>query len=299
LFDTIKIVKLIDKLPEEVIARVAEPFGWNNCLWLPHFDKNSGEVMHYKSHLKNLKLYLRGSELTICNSLQKFFMQNNYEAFTFYQVRDAITELDANFDFDLFSAEVKKTAVAVVINEVEDNSFKNWLEYKGNKPILMRNGKKIYGAHFKGTNYNIKGYDKTYQTKAESKTILAKNLIRFELEANNRYFNGRKESIGIYTVADLVNKNKFDVLGNELLKVYDTIKKQPIINYKELQPKEIRLLATMSNEATSEGLKKYHQHTFKKDRKDYLKLLRTFDDNELEKKIRSKILEQIEYCKNT
>jgi len=297
LYDTTKIVKIIDKLPEEVNTRPVEPFQWNNCLWLPRFNKY-GEVTIYESYLGNLKLRLRGSELTICNSLQKFYMQNNYEAFTFSQVQDAITKLDTYFDFDLYSAEVKKTAVAVVISDSEDNSFKNWIEYKSNKPILMRNGTKIYGAHFKGTNYNIKGYNKTYQTQAESKTTLTKNLIRFELEANNRYLNDRKESIGIYTVADLVNKNKFDVLGNELLKVYDTIKKQPIINFKELQPKEIRLLATMSNEATSKGLKKYHQHTFKKDRKDYLKLLRTFDDNELEKKIRSKILEQIEYCKN-
>jgi len=298
LYDTTKIVTLIDKLPKELVTRIKEPFHWNNCLWLPRFNKYTGEVTHYESNLKNLKLWLRGSELTICNSLQKFYMQNNYQAFTFCQVQDAIAKLDTYFDFDLYDAEIKKTAVAVVIDGGVDNTFKNWLEYKGNKPILMRNSTKIYGAHFKGTNYNIKGYDKTYQTKSESNTRLTKNLIRFELEGNSRYFNNRKETIGIYKVADLVNKNKFNALGDELLKVYDTIKKQPIINYKALQPKEISLLAVMSNNATFQGLKKYHPHTFKLFRKEYSKLLKSNNNEELENTIRNKIIEQINYCKN-
>lgn len=297
MYDTTKIVKIIDQLPKEAVARAKTPFEWNNCLWLPRFNKY-GEITTYESNINNLKLWLRGSELTICNSLQKFYMQNNYQAFSYCQVQDAIAKLDAYFDFDLYGAEVKKTAVAVVIAEEEDNTFKNWLEYKGNKPILMRNSTKVYGAHFKGTNYNIKGYDKTYQTKAESDVRLAESFIRFELEAYKRYFNNRKYPIGIYTVADLVDKKKFNALGNELVKVYDTIKKQPIINYKDLQPKEISLLAAMSNEATFKGLKKYHPHTFKLFRKEYSKLLKSNNNETLENTIRDKIIHQINYCKN-
>lgn len=297
MYDTNKIVKLIDKLPKEAVTRAKEPFYWNNCLWLPRFNKY-GEVTTYESNLLNLKLWLRGSELTICNSLQKFYMQNNYQAFTYNQVQEAIYNLDAYFDFDLLSAEVKKTAIAVVISENEDNTFKNWLEYKGNKPILMRNSTRIYGTHFKGTNYNIKGYDKTYQTKAESNTKLSKSLIRFELEANSRYFNNRKHPIGIYTVADLVNKSKFDALADGLLNIYDTIKKQPIINYQKLKPKEILLLGAMKDKDSFNGLKKYHKHSFKLLRKDYSKLLDSIADVELENSIRRKILEQINYCKN-
>lgn len=297
MYDTTKIVKLIDKLPKEAITRAKEPFHWNNCLWLPRFNKY-GEVTTYESSIVNLKLWLRGSELTICNSLQKFYMQNNYNAFSFCQVKEAISMLNDYFDFDLYDAEVKKTAVGVVIGEQEDNTFRNWLEYKGNKPILMRNSTKVYGAHFKGTNYNIKGYDKTYQTKTESNTTLSKNLIRFELEANSRHFNNRKNAIGIYTVADLVNKSKFDAFADELLNVYDTIKKQPIINYQKLKPKEILLLGAMKDKDSFNGLKKYHKHSFKLLRKDYSKLLGSIADVELENSIRSKVLEQINYCKN-
>lgn len=297
MYDTIKIVKLIDKLPIEAVTRAKEPFHWNNCLWLPRFNKY-GEVTTYESNIINLKLWLRGSELTICNSLQKFYMQNNYNAFSFCQVKEAISMLNDYFDFDLYDAEVKKTAVGIVIGEQEDNTFRNWLEYKGNKPILMRNSTKVYGAHFKGTNYNIKGYDKTYQTKTESNTTLSKNLIRFELEANSRHLNNRKHPIGIYTVVDLVNKSKFDALVDELINVYDTIKKQPIINYQELKPKEILLLGAMKDKDSFNGLKKHHKHSFKLLRKDYSKLLVSIADIELENSIRSKVLEQINYCKN-
>ncbi|MFD2543782.1 hypothetical protein ACFSSB_15755 [Lacinutrix gracilariae] len=297
MYDTTKIVKLINILPKEAVARVKEPFCWNNCLWLPRFNKY-GEVTTYESNIVNLKLWLRGSELTICNSLQKFYMQNNYKAFSYCQVQEAISKLNDYFDFDLYSAEVKKTAVGVVIGEQEDNTFKNWLEYKGNKPILMRNSTRIYGAHFKGTNYNIKGYDKKYQTKAESNTKLSESLIRFELEANSRHFNNRKHPIGIYTVADLVNKSKFDALADELLNIYDTIKKQPIINYQELKPKEILLLGAMKDKDSFNGLKRHHKHSYKLLRKDYSKLLDSIADIELENSIRSKVLEQINYCKN-
>ncbi len=104
--------------------------------------------------------------------------------------------------------------------------------------------------------------------------------------------------LGMHTVADLVNKRKFDALADELLLVYDTIKKQPIINYQELQPKEILLMGAMKDKAGSNGLKKHHKVSFTIYRKKYAKLLEKFADYELENNIRSKIIEQINYYKN-
>lgn len=297
MYDTNKIVKYLNEPPKEVANQVREPFYWSNMLWLPHFHK-SGFVTSYFSSSENLKLWLRGAELTITNSLQKFYMQNNYEAFVFSDVQKAVRKLDNYFDFSIYDAAIKKTSIAVVISENEDNTFNNWLEYKGNKPLVMRNNAKVYGAHFRSTNYNIKGYDKTYQTKIINNITLKENFIRFELEGKARYFNDRKDSLGIHKVSDLVDKTKFDALGNELLKVYDTIKKQPIIEYQNLLPKEIRLLATMSNNDCFRGLKKHHKATFKKDRIMYAKLLKTIADSSLENEIRNKIKNQISYCQN-
>ncbi|MGG5487093.1 hypothetical protein [Gaetbulibacter sp. PBL-D1] len=298
MYDTNVIIKQLNKLPKEAVTRAEKPFYWNNCLWSPKFNLKTGEITCYVAKLKNLDLKLRGSELTVSNSLQKFYMNNNYKPFVFSEVVNAIAELDAYFDFDLYSAQVKRTSVAVVINDIEDNTFKNWLEYKGKKPLVMRNKTRVYGAHFKATNYNIKGYDKTYQSKNESGKKIDNSLIRFEFEANHRYINTGKNAIGIYTVADLVNKTKFNALADELLKVYDTIKKQPVINYQELQPKDILLLGAMKDKYSFNGLKKYHKDSFTLYRKKYTKLLENFTDSELEDSIRSKIIEQINYCKN-
>ncbi|WGD33938.1 hypothetical protein [Olleya sp. YS] len=298
MYDTSVIVQQINKLPKEAVARVEKPFYWNNCLWSPNYNKKIGEITSYVAKLKNLDLKLRGSELTISNSLQKFYMNNNYKPFSYTDVVKAVAELDSYFDFDLYEAQVQRTSVGVVINDIEDNTFKNWLEYRGKKPLVMRNKTRVYGAHFKATNYNIKGYDKTYQTKNESGITVDNSLIRFELEASHRYTNTGKNAIGIYIVADLVNKIKFDAFGDELLKVYDTIKKQPIINYQELQPKEILLMGAMKDNACFNGLKKHHKDSFTIYRKKYAKLLEKYADFELENNIRSKILEQINYCKN-
>lgn len=299
MYDTTKIVKYLNEPPTDNLTEEekGKPFRWNNLLWLPRFHTD-GFVNSYYVKFENLYFSLIGSELTITNSLQKFYMQNNYEAFTFSDVQKAVKKLDAYFDFSIYDAEVKNTSVAVVIKENEDNTFNNWLEYKGNKPLVMRNNAKVYGANFKSTYYNVKGYDKTYQTKTSTNVTLKENFIRFELEGKARYFNNRKDSIGIHKVSDLVDKTKFDALGNELLKVYDTIKKQPIIEYQNLQPKEIRLLATMSNNDCFRGLKKHHKETFKKDRIMYSKLLKTIADSDLENKIREKIKNQIIYCQN-
>lgn len=298
MYDTSVIVQQINKLPKEAVTRAEKPFYWNNCLWSPNYNKKIGEITSYVAKLENLDLKLRGSELTISNSLQKFYMNNNYKPFTYTDVVKAVAELDAYFDFDLYEAQVQRASVGVVINDIEDNTFKNWLEYRGKKPLVMRNKTRVYGTHFKATNYNIKGYDKTYQTKNESGITVENSLIRFELEASHRYINTGKNAIGIYTVADLVNKIKFDAFGDELLKVYDTIKKQPIINYQELQPKEILLMGAMKDNACFNGLKKYHKDSFTIYRKKYAKLLEKYVDFVLENNIRSKILEQINYCKN-
>lgn len=298
MYDTNVIVQQIKNLPKEAVSRAKKPFYWNNCLWSPNYNKKIGEIISYGAKVKNLDLKLRGSELIISNSLQKFYMNNNYKPFTYTEVVKAITELDAYFNFNLYTAQIQRTSVGVVINDIEDNTFKNWLEYRGKKPLVMRNKTRVYGAHFKATNYNIKGYDKTYQTKNESGVTVDKSFIRFELEANHRYVNTGKNPIGIFTLADLVNKTKFDAFADKLLKVYDNIKKEPIINYQALQPKEILLIGAMKDKASFNGLKKHHKDSFTIYRKKYAKLLEQFAEYELENNIRSKIIQQINYCKN-
>lgn len=297
LYDTIKIVKYLDKLPKEAVARVRDTFIWNNCLWKPSFN-DCDTVASYFAKYKNLKLWLRGSELTITNSLQKFYMGNNYQPFTYSQVVEAVNTLNSSFGNVLLDAEVKRLAIGLVIYEVPENTFKMWQEYKTVQPQFMYNGAKVYGVHFKATNYKIKGYDKTYQVKQDTRIDIKNNVIRFEIEANSRYYNQRKDSIGIYKFSDLVDASKFKKLGEELLSVYANIKKRKQIDFENLTPEQIKLMATYGNFFWANGLKKYHKHTHKKERQTYLKLLKTFSDSEIENSINEKLKAQVNFCLN-
>lgn len=297
MYDTIKIVKYLDKLPKEAVTRVRDTFNWSNCLWKPRFN-NFNEVVSYTADLKNLKLRLRGNELTITNSLQKFYMGNNYQPFTYLQVVEAVNILNSCFSNVLLDAEVKRLAIGVVIDELTDNTFHLWEEYKTIQPQFMYNSTKAYGVHFTATNYKIKGYDKTFQVKQEAKIDIKKSVIRFEVEANSRYYNQRKDSIGLYKLSDLTNFSKFQKLGIELLSVYGNIKKRKQIDFEKLAPEQIKLLATYSNPYWANGLKKHHKHTHKKERQVYLKFLKTVSNSEIENKIYERIETQVNFSLN-
>tara|TARA_R110001583_G_scaffold145679_1_gene297670 strand:+ start:3891 stop:4790 length:900 start_codon:yes stop_codon:yes gene_type:complete len=297
LYDTIKIVKYLDKLPVEALTRVRDTFIWKNCLWKPRFN-NFNEVVCYTADLKNLKLRLRGDELTITNSLQKFYMGNNYEPFTYLQAVEAVNTLNTCFGNVLLNAEVKRLAIGTVIYDVPENTFQKWQEYKTIQPQFMCNGTKVYGVHFKATNYKIKGYDKTYQVKQEARIDITENVIRFEIEANSRFINQGKDSVGIYKLSDLTDFSKFQKLGNQLLSVYGKIKKRKHIAFESLTPEQIKLIATYGNPFWANGLKKYHKHTHKKERQAYLKLLIKLNHSENENNIYEKLKTQVNFCLN-
>ena len=162
----------------------------------------------------------------------------------------------------------------------------------------MTNRNTIYGAHFQATNYKIKGYDKTYEVAQHTGIKLNDNYFRFELEAYGRHFTSKSQPINTVTVQDLMNQLTFNALADNLFQVYKDIKKKPFFDYQQLSPKEIRLLATIANIETANGLKKYHEHTYKKDRKAYLKLIKENDNNKLNNQVLQQLKDKIEYIKH-
>lgn len=297
LLDTTNMAIKVLKPAKEVLELSEAPFNWEGFRWVPNF--RNGIVHKYESKYQNLKLELKEDQMFIKNSLQKSFLKNNYQTYTYSQVQDAFKQLDTLFPFSIYDCSLTFISMGMVIQEELNSFYNNWLEYKGKAPLVMRNGHKIYGAHFKSTNYNIKAYEKTYQVKKATGIDLKASYMRYEIEAKPIYFNNRKNSIGIYSVADLVDKDKYQQLANELLVVYQNIKKQPVINYQILKPENIKLLATYSNTDASNGLKQHHKYTFKKERKIYLKLVREFGKNNIaETEFFNKLNQQIQYSIN-
>ena len=265
LYDTFKSKGIVENLPNEFLAGELKYIHWAGYKWRP-IDNKKSNVIGYQTNLNNLNLKLYGSELQIENSLQKFFMGNNYENFSFTQVLTAFEKLNKLLPIDIYKTQVKRIDVGAVINHNTEQEYNRWLEYKGKIPIAMIKRNTVYGKEFRQTNNKFKVYDKTFETKQTTDVKLQEALMRLELQGNNRYFNNRTNPIGLYTVADLIDPMKFKLLTTDFLNFYNDIRKKPNFDFSQWSTKEIRLYSYMVNTDTANAMKKYHKGTHKKER---------------------------------
>lgn len=292
MYDTIISKGLVDNLPKVFLAGELKYIDWAGFEWCPMLSSKNN-VKGYSTKLENLKLSLYGSELYIENSLQKFYMGNNYQDFTFTQVLDAFNTLNSKLPIDIYKTILVRTDIGVVVNHNTENECGRWLDYKGKLPVPMIKRNIIYGAQFRQTNSKFKAYNKTFETKHTANVKLQEQLMRVELQGNNRYYNKRSKPIGVYTIQDLINPIKFQLLATELLSFCATVKKKPNLNFSNWTTKELRLYACMINPDTAKAMKQYHKETHKKERGQYLKLLSknqdTIQENIVIDKLKSKI----------
>ena len=269
MYDTLKIKHQVKQLPKEVIEQQESPFFWKGLKWTPIFNKKTSQVKAYETSVNNLDLRLKGNTISCNNSLQKWYMGNNYELFTFSQVVKALEKLDSILPFNVYNANIHYLAVGTVIEEEAKPILNTWLSLNGKQPESMLGNNKQYGKKFYFTDYNVKGYDKTFEVKTHERIKLNKPLFRFELEIYTRNLNKRKNSIGIYTVNDLIDKAKYQMLADELLSKYDKIEKQQSIPLSQLNNKEKEVLALFKNQEILQQYKIDHSETFSNRRKVY------------------------------
>tara|TARA_R110001583_G_scaffold114863_1_gene265282 strand:- start:9655 stop:10533 length:879 start_codon:yes stop_codon:yes gene_type:complete len=291
-------VQQLNQLPKQVMEEAKEPFEWYGLLWKPKFNK-FGYLTVYYSELKNLNLFLRGSELTVVNSLQKFYMDNNYEAFTYSQVIDAFEKMNDLLPFNIYEAAVKKIAVGTVIQEDASPILNTWSSFSNKKAFPMLSRNKMYGLKYFLTEYDVKGYDKTTEVKHHNNINLNQQYFRFEVEVKRvKNLNRGINQIGIYTVQDLINPIKYQKLAHYLICKYRKIEKKPIINLNETSLKEKRLIATFKDIEVLNSIKKNHPDSYKKDRKEYKCLTNKLDNNIFQNHIINKLNQQIQYSIN-
>lgn len=269
MYDTIKIKHQVNQLPKEVIEQQESPFFWKGLKWIPIFNKKTNQVKAYETTVSNLRLELKGNIISCNNSLQKWYMGNNYELFSYSQVVKALEKLDTILPFNVYNANIHYVAVGTVIEEDAEPILNTWLSLNGKQPESMLGNNKQYGKKFYFTDYNVKGYDKTFEVKTHERIKIGKSIFRFELEIYTRNLNKRKNSIGIYTVKDLIDKAKYQMLADELLSKYDKIEKQQSIPLSELNNKEKEVLALFQNQEILQQYKTDHSETFNNRRKVY------------------------------
>ena len=288
----------LNHLPMEVMEETKEPFEWYGFLWLPRFNKFGSPTAYY-SEINNLKTVIRGNEFTVTNSLQKFYMGNNYESFTYSQVLDAFERLNNLLPFNIYTAAVKKVAMGAVIQEDCNLILNSWLSFINKEPFSMLSRNKMYGLKYFLTDYSVKGYNKTTEVKHHNDINLNSESFRFEVEVKRiNNLNNGKDKIGIYTVQDLINPVKYQKLATYLIDKYHRIAKKPIINLNDTSLKEKRLIATFKDFEVLNSIKKNHPDSYKKDRKEYKCLTKKLEDNTFQNQVINKLNQQIQFSIN-
>lgn len=297
MYDTTKSKITLENLPQAFFANKLQNIDWGGFLWRPVQNKQT-HIIGHQTELQNLKLRLFGSDLQIENSLQKFYMGNNHEEFTYSMVVEAIEKLNNLLPFDVYNAKLSQADVGVVINHDTEQETSRWLDYKGTKPMPMLSRNRVYGCEIRKTDYKFKAYDKTFEAQKTAGTILQEKLMRVELRGNNRYFNNRANPIGMYTVRDLIDPIKYQLMGNEFLNFYTAIKKKPNLDFSIWSTKDLRLYGCMNYDDTANAMKRYHKDTYKKERAQYLKLLANNQDAMLEDVLFNKLKEKVDFSIN-
>lgn len=297
MIDAISLVYNLPEPPKQVVDKCNKPFEWYNLIWNPKFDKY-GTPYAYNTKIKNLHITMTADRIKIENSIQKFYRNNNYEPFNFHQLKEAYNQLNDLLPFNLYEAKISSLEIGVAIEEDTSTVLSSWANFNGKQaaPMLSRNNQ--YGAKYFLTEYSVKGYDKTKEVAHHDQILLPQQLFRFEVAVKTKNLNRGKYGIGIYTVNDLIDPFKYQLLGNFLIEKYKQIEKVPVIELKNTTIKEKRLIATFKDTIILKSIKKQHPDSYKKDKIIHNKIIKKLNDNSFQTRIADKILEQVQKCYN-
>lgn len=259
--DTIKIKKRLDEIPIDFINQNTE-VQWQGLQW----DRKA--KFKYQTSIKNLRVTLYYKELSIENSLHKFYHGNNYSIYTYKQMCESIKQLDEYFDFSIYDAEIVKYTPGLVVEATPENSYHTWIDYKAKEMLPMLDSKKgkVYGSFFTTGLIKVKGYNKTYETNKRLPRAerLEESLFRLEAEIYAKYA-AKTYGIPIHNLADLMDYNNYCKTLDVLLTLYDRIKKN-LLDYAKLSCDQYRIIGLFYNKIVYDNYKLYHTHSCKKDR---------------------------------
>lgn len=299
MYDTINIKNELNQVPKEAKELQETPFNWCGFRWIPYFNNSSQYPIYYYVKMKNLFLKLAGNQLFVKNSLHKYYHDNNYTLFTYQQVVESFEKLNNQLPMNVFTSKITKISMGIVINENPKSVINEWQYYLGKEYLPMKDRNKIYGAKYYLTDYQIKGYDKTFEVKKHNQVKLEKEYFRFEIDnCKPKVLNNKTNNIGIYTVNDLIGKEKFKKVGKMLLDKYIKIEKLPKVDLSTLSLKDKRIYAGITNYEVKESIRRQHPDTYKKDRKEYNKFISRYDNSEFQNQVINKLQQQINYSIN-
>lgn len=202
---------------------------------------SQSEMYPYKAKFKNMDITITEKQAVVKNSLHKLYnllnseKEHNYNDFGYNQICEMIDYLkDKVVDVNTTNLTQLEFGFNIEIsNKAEDLIKQSVLMYKLKGHTLEDNfDGKGYLKKFVNTDYLIKIYDKSKQFKIKNRCIL-----RVEI----RYRNARiLNRFGIYNLEDLKNKEKLNLLFDDLIKKYDDLTLVDVYQESDNIPDEVK-----------------------------------------------------------
>jgi len=277
---------------------------WNNYLLEFYETKDKrisvDEVKTFsKKSFKNLLFEKFYNRLEISGSIHVFKNNGIHNAndFNFTDAINTIYQIKDLFNLDLSLCKIVNLEYG--LNLIPKENVKNiilWLKYHNRNEFRYYPGLKYakQSATFKtDTKINkykfIKAYAKGLQ-KFDGNTYGNKNTFRIEVKSKeSKYIN----SLGIYTLKDLIENKIYLRLGKELLKEWETVLLLDM-NLQSLNNK--RLNKYLNSDFWENSINQYRNH-FSKHKQKYFSLLNQYPDN-LHKNIHNLIKNKLSQFEN-
>lgn len=222
-------------------------------------------------------------------SLHKAFSGgSNASDFTFTNLVEFIHSLSTELNIDITRSTIHSLEYGVNVElPIPVKSFLNRLVCFKNISFTKMNNLKS-GICYESQHYRIKFYDKSKQKK------LNRNLLRYEVKAKKALYLTKA---GIYTLSDLLDIKKLELLKADLLENYDKVLFQDCsIITSSLPQKEQQILKDGCNPKYWESItEKQHRSTRLRRRKNYDEVFNKYGVERYDQMVRKLIKEKIEY----
>nr|WP_321232380.1 hypothetical protein [uncultured Psychroserpens sp.] len=291
-------LKVLDIENSYSIPSRTEPFRMFDAEFFPRYNQK-GKYTYHSATFENLVAKITGGRFTLENSLNKFVHGNNYNDFTHSEIINAIERIENKFKISSGNLKLKRLETAVNFQS-KVQLYKLFGLYVMDEFENMRKGKTIYGKKFYGSEYNVKDYDKTLETKLNgdldaygNKELAPNGTNRFEIEYKKmRPLNGV-----LVTLSDLRNKAVLEKLGLMILKCFDKVEILKDYNYSILTPRERELVFAGYSSQFWE-VEKLNMNTRKEKRSRFKKCIKKLDSDltiNPKNETRNLMLEKINY----
>ena len=216
--------------------------------------ENTGIIQNYPktAEYKNMKFILKKNNyLRVQGSLHKFVNNGiNYDDFTYSSLKDGILELSEITGIKPEDATIRNIEFGVNINtDLSPHYYLNrMISYKGIPLDRMQAKSRYIGKDCYLQHYGIKIYNKGFQCD------LPDHILRFEVKVVRMIM---LKKIGIYSLKDLLDKDKLEKLKNLLLKIFNNILfYDPDLDTEKLTKREKQLYELGKNPLYWEELKR-------------------------------------------